>query len=185
MIQDGYGDSVDLEDYLREREGLFKWKAGGDADAVQEARITSWQTLDKQPTATRSYVDQAASWRIAKHFTGLPPTGWLGVEGKRARDPLATTTGNVAVGLTSDVFESLDYSDALEQAHLAYHHGEILAALSYLTQPQRHYVYLRFWRGMERAEIMAEMGIQRWDVSKLWGEAQQLIRAKLAHLLDA
>lgn len=181
MLNDSFGDGSELESYLAEREWLLRWKARNDQDAVQEARIKVWQTTVAQPTATHAYLDQAASWRIASHLQGKPPTGWTGTDGMRARDPL-TRADRASVGLDHSLLDSLEYSEALEQAHLAYHHGEILDALNALPAAQRHYVYLRFWDGMSRADIMAEMNIERWDAERLWKAAVKNLGAALAHL---
>lgn len=179
-IDAGYGDDTALESYLAEQEGLLAWKAGHDEDAVQEARIAVWQTLAKHPDATRSYLDQAATWRIKSVLRGESLTGETRPHGgKDTRpDPLRTdwTTEDAAVEMAGP--------EHLDQIEVAYHHGEIMQAIAALPELYREYVVLRFWGDMDRHEIGRLLRRNPGNLATTWRtQIQPQLQQSLAHLI--
>jgi RNA polymerase sigma factor (sigma-70 family) len=82
----------------------------------------------------------------------------------------------------------LEAPDLLERIELAYHHGEIGAAIDRLSPQQRRYVLARFWLGLSGAE-MVELGVFAYDSSGLWNSkkngARWKLEADLRHLASA
>lgn len=186
-IQDGYGDAVDLENYLRDRDRLLHWKAAGDEEAVQEARIKVWQTLAAHPEATRSYLDRAATWRIQSVLRGESLTGEARPHGGKDTqpDPLrAPHAGSDGVTALRDEVEDLDSAHAAQQVLDAYHHGEIMQALATLPEAHRAYVVLRFWAGLDRNEIGHELHRNPGNLATTWRtQIAPRLRESLAHLV--
>lgn len=67
----------------------------------------------------------------------------------------------------------------LPEVELAYHHGEIVAALDALTPREREYVVARFWGGLNHPELTAHFGYQPQG---LWRTARRKLVAQLEHL---
>lgn len=186
-INAGYGDDVALEAYLREQEGLLRWKADRDEDLVQEARIAVWRALAKHPDATRSYLDQAATWRIRAVLRGESLTGEARPHGGKdiEPDPLRTPHAG-SDGVVLGDREDLGSADAAEAVLDAYHHGEIMQALADLPEAHREYVVLRFWAGMDRNEIGAALRRNPGNLATTWRtQIQPKLAARLAHLVAA
>lgn len=175
-VSDGFGESHALDDYLREQEGLLQYKASRDQDAVQEARVAVWLTLAKHPQATRSYLDQAASWRIISHLRGEAQTG----ESRTLHGPHKQPEPSFT---TEDVATELAAPDALEAANLAYHQGEIMRAIAELPQVHREYVVLRFWGDLSRDEIGRALRRNPGNLATTWKhQIQPQLAKSLAHL---
>lgn len=178
-IDSGYGEVHGLDDYLREQEGLLRWKAGGDEDAVQEARIAVWRTLTKHPGATRSYLDQAATWRIRAVQRGESLTGETRPHGGKDTRPDPLRSG------TEELEAALDLSATAGDLDLAYHHGEIMLAIAALPPVHREYVVLRFWGGMDRNEIGRILHRNPANLATTWRtQIQPQLRERLAHLIS-
>lgn len=77
--------------------------------------------------------------------------------------------------------EELHYTQNLEGIEVAYHAGEIAAALDVLTPAQKKYVVARFWGGRTPAELTALFG---YDPSSLWRDAKPKLRIRLAYLRE-
>lgn len=74
-----------------------------------------------------------------------------------------------------------EVADTIDAVTLAYHYGEIHAALSDLDPRWREYVYLRFWLGHGDSEIQRLMGT---DVH--WSHrVRPVLAQRLAHLAGA
>lgn len=193
-LDGGYGDDAELETYLAEQEGLLKWKARGDADAVQEARITVWQTLAKHPGATRSYLDQAATWRIHDHLAGKPATGTVrresgtrtGGDQSRTARAMRSRSGSDALAQPwagGDALDLVDAADQLPELELAYHHGEIMQAIAALPAAHREYVVLRFWGDLDRNQIAARMRRNPGNLATTWRtQIRPRLQESLMHL---
>lgn len=78
-----------------------------------------------------------------------------------------------------DVTSVVELPTVMGQIELAYHHGEIMAAINELTAKQREYVVLRFWRDWGQAELAAHFG---YKPGGLWSQAKPRLREALAHL---
>lgn len=175
-LNDGFGESHALEDYLREQDGLLRYRAHGDPDAAQEARIAVWLTLAKHPEATRSYLDQAASWRILAHFRGESQTGESRPKGGQ-RDALSEPHA------PDDAVAEIAAPDALEAVSWAYHQGEILHAIAELPLAHREYVVLRFWGQFDRNEIGRALHRNPGNLATTWRtQIQPQLARELAHL---
>lgn len=180
VIQDGFGESHTLEDYLRARESLLSWKAARDEELVQEARIAVWLTLAKHPDATRSYLDQAATWRIRDLQRGAALTGETRPHGGKdvKPDPLR------APHEPEDALTELAAACSLQELDLAYHHGQIMQAIAELPVVHREYVVLRFWGGFDRTEIGRALHRNPGNLATTWRtQIQPRLAAQLAHLV--
>lgn len=172
---------MQLDDYLREQSGLLAWKAGGDEDALQEARIAVWRTLERQPTATRSYLDQAAKWRIGEIHRGESYTGEVRQHGSKGQD-----AARVAVRAPEEDAAGLAAADQMEAAELAAHSAEIASAVAELPEVHRKYVVARFWADMDRTEIGKVLGRNPGNLATTWRtQIQPVLAERLAHLAAA
>ncbi len=87
--------------------------------------------------------------------------------------------------LMDDVTAVVDLPAELGAIELAYHHGEILAALNELTPNEREYVWLRFWvhtGGRFNPLLRQRFGKDAFD---LWRTARPKLAAALGHLQEA
>lgn len=177
--------SQSLDAYLEDHEGVLRWKAGNQTspdfdDLVQEARIAVWLALAEHPDATRSYLDQAATWRIRGLQRG---EGFLGTRGRRS-DPLKTPhAGSDGVLAMRD--EVIDESslDDLDRALLSYHQDEILAAVADLPEIYRTYVVLRFWGMLDRQTIGRMIHKNPGNLATTWRVMIiPVLKDRLAHL---
>jgi len=69
----------------------------------------------------------------------------------------------------------------LDSIQVAYHHGELYEALQTLTERQREYVYMRFWRQATGKELVAHFG---YAPGALWTHATSGARKKLREKLQ-
>ena len=67
----------------------------------------------------------------------------------------------------------------LPEIELAYHRGEIYAALNRLTPREREYVLLRFWHGYRAPQMRAHFG---YPPHALWTTAKRKLAGSLEHL---
>jgi RNA polymerase sigma factor (sigma-70 family) len=190
-IQDGFGDDLAIDEYIREHEGLLRLKAAERTrgnrnsndtwdDILQEGRIVQWQVLAKRPDAPAAYVSAAMSNRIMECI--LRGT-WTGMERRHGKplDPLRRGDRDSVDDETLQLDQVVDQADWVEHALLGYHQGQILAALNELTFTQKEAVVLRFWGGMTNAEIAARQGISKQTVERQWRE---IIRPALVEELE-
>lgn len=138
----------------------------------------------------------------------LAQEGWIaiwralpGYDGERPFDPWAKSVAinrmrNVIrdshAGLrdtrreatVADVTELVDVGSEIEGLELAYHAGEIRAALDRLTPLQRDYVIARFWGGLTYSELNARFESRNSNAA-FWKRAKTSLAAELEHLGDA
>lgn len=86
-------------------------------------------------------------------------------------------------GSTVDMDAVLLGDAVIEDVTLAYHYGEIHAAIADLDESWREYVWLRFWCGLTAEEIRAKgAGGSPW----MWTHTiRPLLAERLSHLIDA
>jgi len=189
-IQDGFGDDLAIDEYIREHEGLLRLKAAERTrgnrnsndtwdDILQEGRIVQWQVLQRRPDAPAAYVSAAMSNRIMECILRGTWTGMSRTHGKPL-DPLRRGDRDSVDDETLQLDQVVDQADWVEHALLGYHQGQILAALDELTFTQKEAVVLRFWGGMTNAEIAARQGISKQTVERQWRET---IRPRLVEEL--
>jgi DNA-directed RNA polymerase specialized sigma24 family protein len=77
-------------------------------------------------------------------------------------------------------------AEIMEGVELAYHRGEIYAALDRLPPEHKAYVLLRFWGGCTNSEIASALARPVNNMARTWTEAiKPKLRAELLHLLGA
>ena len=190
-IQDGFGDDLAIDEYIREHEGLLRLKAAERTrgnrnsndtwdDILQEGRIVQWQVLQRRPDAPAAYVSAAMSNRIMECILRGTWTGMSRTHGKPL-DPLRRGDRDSVDDETLQLDQVVDQADWVEHALLGYHQGQILKALDELTFTQKEAVVLRFWGGMTYAEIAARQGISKQTVERQWRE---IIRPALVEELE-
>jgi RNA polymerase sigma factor (sigma-70 family) len=141
---------------------LQVWRVLGRYDG-DEAGLVPW-CMAVARNRMRNFIDS----EILAQKHGGP--GEQAVKEKRA--PLT---------LVGDVTELFEAADREVELDLAYHRGEIWAAIDGLTETQRRYVVARFWFGLERGELARAIGQQSIRNSgALW---RNRIRPKLAEQL--
>lgn len=79
------------------------------------------------------------------------------------------------VDTVPDLFHAAD----LGGIELAYHEGEILAALSTLTPKEREYIVCRFWQGMTFPDLVEHFGYQPQGLRR---RSFDKLTKELAHL---
>jgi DNA-directed RNA polymerase specialized sigma24 family protein len=197
-LSDGFGDDrsdLDYEEYLLDNERLLKLKAGermrgSDVasdiwdDVLQEGRIVQWTVLKKRPSSPPAYVSAAMSHRIIECLTRGTWTGMSRTHGK-PRDPLRRRDRDSVNDETLGLDEVIDAGRLVDDVAVAYHHGEIMAALNALTFTQREYVYARFWLGKTNPEIAAERGLSTGEIERQWRvNIRPALVEELPHLIN-
>lgn len=81
--------------------------------------------------------------------------------------------------LMADIEDMWDVEAKAFDLDWAYHHGEVLQALNALTPREREYVYVRFWLGWQKPELISHFG---YEPSGLWTSGKRKLRSSLAHL---
>ena len=162
-------------------------------DLVQEGYIAMWRALDtydEAKGALAGWLTYRARMRMLeciqqRQWTGKPAhrDGRHKVEGPAFIDSLdrelhGDRDGGQTRVTVADIVAGVEY---LEGTELAYHHGEIMAALEALTPAQRKYVEAKFWHGMSESEIKAE--VFGYDAGSLWRSQKNGARLKLAEAL--
>lgn len=71
--------------------------------------------------------------------------------------------------------------NALERVLNGYFRGEVAEALDALTPNEKKYVILRFWHGMQKAELSAQFG---YDPSGIWRVAKKKLAPALSNLIS-
>lgn len=151
-------------------------------DLAQEGWIALWQAYRSLDTAKAP-----ADWWLKKKAHGrmltLVTRDWRtqkaqtwGIPAGQAR----SSTDEEMATLGPSVWDELLVE--LPDVEMAYHAGEIAAALDRLTPRQREYVMLRFWHGYRLPEMRAHFG---YEPSALWRDAKKALSASLAHLEGA
>lgn len=158
-------------------------------DVVQEGRVAMWRALythDASKGSLPSWLTGAAVLRMrdvalghGKEFGHAPLRGSREVE-------------SVAV---EDITTLLHGSVSLEGVELAYHHGEIMEALSRLSPSQREYVFLRFWGNVDPSSrtphmkaVLDQFPVLRkrflWTGTSRQTGARDRLAKDLAHLVE-
>jgi RNA polymerase sigma factor (sigma-70 family) len=164
-------------------------------DLVQEGYIAMWRALDSYDESRGSvagWLTYRARMRMTECVSQRQWTGKPALRDGRHKveapfvDSLDRELGSGQDGgqtriTVADVVPGVEY---LEGTELAYHHGEIMAALAALTPGQRKYVEAKFWHGMTESEIKA--GVFGYDAGRLWRSqtagAKVRLAKSLAHL---
>jgi DNA-directed RNA polymerase specialized sigma24 family protein len=142
------------------------------ADLAQEGWIEMWRRsqnlkpgypidLQLKMAATDRMRTVLRNWRSVKNQPGLSLDGLL--EDR----------------LQDDILTELGLTDHLLGVELAYHHGEIYAALNDLSPREREYVVLRFWCGYRLPQMRAHFG---YEPSALWRTARVKLQEALGSL---
>lgn len=80
---------------------------------------------------------------------------------------------------TDDIPDLMAASAELENIELAYHYGEIRAAVDRLPPREREYVLLRFWGGYTYSRLVAHFG---YNTSNVWRIVRPKLVSDLEHL---
>lgn len=148
----------------------------GVQDLMQEGYIAMWRAL-KSYSAEAGPLDywlkfkasnrmKTVSIRAREHPERVP----VSLSETVYSDPTPVELG--------DTIEDLATAELLATVELAYHHGEIAAAIDALTPQQRRYVIARFWLGLTGNEMVA-LGVFSYDPSALWNSRRNGARWKL------
>jgi len=177
----GFGDDLDVTELIQQKEALLQIIVSERApnpvtrdDVLQEARIIIWKLANK-PRRNDGYLHAAVRHRVDDVRDRQTWTGHTGTRGH-------TDVAKMAGLLQWDVLEA---TASLSDLTLAYHEGEIAAAIAALPPNQRAYVVLRFWGGLTEPEIAAEMDRSLATVQRWWSDAKVPLRAALSHLATA
>jgi RNA polymerase sigma factor (sigma-70 family) len=146
----------------------------GVQDLVQEGYIAMWKAI-------RTYVPGKGQLDYWLKFKASHRMKTLAIRKPEAL-PSLDVPQNEEGGTLADLIEG---PDLLSQIDIAYHHGEIAAAIDRLTPQQKRYVIARFWLGLSGNE-MRELGVFAYDPSALWNSqrngARRKLQKELAHL---
>lgn len=154
-------------------------------DLVQEGYIAMWRacaSYDEDGSPADFWLKSHAHMRMMtcvsrNHWTGQPKRHNGGHGGSQPDKPvLSFDVLNAAVDADYDPAD-VSAAVALEQAVWGYHQGELLQALSALTEREREYVVRRFWGEAQQAELDRFFGCHSPNI---WRTA----RPKLARALE-
>lgn len=198
---DSFGDSeqpADDADPLRGVEAALRKRAARTVhprdprfeDALQEGRIAFWREyrdlvaeLSPAPVPFALWRAEQRMKRVAYRSEAL--TGHAPMIGRPEVKTVAMLDKPVAEGADETLADLiLAANDVLDGVELAYHAGEIAAALEALPEHHRKYVVARFWYGLTDTEIAAQEGLSSSKV--LYNRWTRTIRPalmrQLAHL---
>ncbi len=148
-------------------------------DLCQEGWVAMWRALktyDPERGASQQwYVRKKAKLRMLEVIIGNE--AWLGME-QRHRGT-AKQELDFADPQEADYLNALSVGDNIDAVILAYHEGEIHAAIGKLTIKQREYVLRRFWAGQPVNDIKRAMST---NTSTMWANAKKTLEVELAHL---
>lgn len=173
-----------LRPWLRAEAGsLLGWEQRRHAeDFAQEAWIQIWRNLDQYPTGRPDelfipWCKTVARRRIYYMIREMNAQ-------KRGGSGEARNVAPREL-LVDDVLAVWENTETVDGVEMAYHRGEILAALDALTPLQREYVYLRFWKGLSATELNAHFNTKNAAAGYWTERARPLLRGQLRHLTDA
>lgn len=135
-------------------------------DLAQEGAIAMWRatkTYDESKGPIAGWLTMKARYRMLECAARRKPPD-MSLEAGRGEDGLSLA-------------DLIAGPDLMSSTELAYHRGQILAALNALTPAQRKYVVARFWNGMNTRELTELFG---YDPGGLWRSARNGARGKLA-----
>jgi RNA polymerase sigma factor (sigma-70 family) len=194
LLHDGLGDALTNSEVV-ENYWLWAHKVANSKrqpyhrdhdDLVQEALVEIWQVLERKGGKTAvsaSYLAQAGSHRMNDVLDGRPMRGNPSEGGQTYRPK--TVSADAIQDAVPDLWEQLFSVDALDDVEIAYHHGQIMAAIAELKPEYRRYVVLRFWGGMRDVDIAVDMHTSNKVVGTWWSRTirpalqQQLICLEL------
>jgi RNA polymerase sigma factor (sigma-70 family) len=126
-----------------------------------------------------------AVWAAIKNYDGSAPLDWW--LKRKAHGRMLTLVQvtwrskkelqHVSTDDTAEIWDRLLVE--MPEVELAYHHGQIAAALDVLTAREREYVVMRFWGGLNYPELTAHFG---YGPQALWRTARPKLTKALAHL---
>ena len=158
-------------------------------DLVQEGRVAMWLALDSynpEKGSLPAWITRKAKYRMIEIVTDGPLTGQP--SRRHGRNP-ATEMNRDTLSLDLPRGDGVNLADLIsrdvgqfDSAELAYHQGEIAAAIEALPDAQRKYVIARFYEAMTGRE-MQEAGLFTYDPSALWTSQKNGARMKLAEKL--
>lgn len=147
-------------------------------DLVQEGRIAMWralETYDESLGSLPAWLTGAARQRMRDIAWGKgQPFGHEAVRGEKPVDE----------GPSLDAMTESEIDGILGYVEEAYADGELADAISRLSLPQRQYVFLRFWAGLNPRSgdadiraLVAQYPVlgQRWH----WQRARAALQAEL------
>lgn len=193
MISDGYGTPsagevlASWDGWLRSATDRIKPRMDpGYEDLLQEARIEFWRQYEalaaETPENRRRYALHRAKLKITKVDN---PRYREKQTGHLRSGTSVTTTSLDALENHEALLGHLDAIEALDQIALAYHYGEIHAAISALPERHRGYVLARFWAGLTDVEIARRAGVAHTTVRYHWRSAiVPALKKELGHLAD-
>lgn len=192
-LSDGFGDLTEAEivgNYERWAHKVANSQAPQYSplhdDLVQEALLEIWRVLQRKGTdVSATYLATAGKHRMLDVIQGRSPMRGSEGTGQTYR-PKNVLPSDVFAEAAPDLWEQLTAVDALAGVEMAYHHGEILAALASLKPQYRRYVALRFWGGLRDVDIAKEMGTTNKVVGTWWSRSiRPVLAERLAHLVAA
>jgi len=138
-------------------------------DMAQEGWIALWKAWKVMPDgANLDYWCKAAARR--KMLNVL-------------RDSRAALRDIRVTALFADLGQVMEPSTSMAAVELAYHAGEISAALDTLTTRQREYVVLRFWNEWTRTEL--DQHFRTRNSGAMWQSSRTKLARELGHLRGA
>lgn len=177
-MRDGFGDKLSPAELIPLLRTMARERVPEERvdDAIQEALVTVWKVADTKPDATPSYLRGAARLRIKDYAVRDNPTGAPSRQGKHEVKPDESIDGMESPAML------LAAVDIIDTVVMAYHQGEIYAAIRALPPSHRAYVHMRFWEGMNHTEIAARWQVPVSRVEDLWRTAKPKLKKSLAHL---
>lgn len=136
-------------------------------DLAQEGYIAMWRaldTFDPDKGALPPWLTKAAKMRMHDVVRRDVSFGQDYKRNPGSTDGTAVSLEALAVPELAEM-ESRTASALAEGTALAYHHGQIHAALQGLPEEQKQYVVMRFWCGMNNPEIQP---LVEGNVHHLW-----------------
>lgn len=157
-------------------------------------KVAAGMTL---PTLAEDLAQEGwiAMWRAMQSYDGSSPLDWW--LKRKAEDKMRTVVRDWTAQ-KRNLHRTYPAGDPMEDSYreggasiwdelivelgsieLAYHRGQVLAAINRLAPREREYVTLRFWGGLNYPELTEHFG---YPPQGLWRTSQAKLRESLAHL---
>lgn len=166
---------------MTERELLLSWRPW--------LRVTAANMTSDDPESL-SQEGWVAIWRALPDYDGRAPfEPWVKTVARNRmrnviRDSHAARRDIRRVDHYPDVADVCDVAIDLAGVEMAYHHGEIRAAIDALNPRQREYVLARFWGGLTYNELNARFETKQSNAA-IWKRVRRQLAEQLAHLAVA